>query len=260
MIVDIADREHLCKEIIKDYDPLVRKYILILKQVRKVVGNKKLKSDYSGNQNGVEYRVPERKTLWRIFYRIYKNTTIEKTRFVSIHKHIENKKTFYIAIDSQQTEEVILQIFNPHFIERVMERLELTFTSNEIGVAQFSFDEEFRNLVKWEESVNATNYYQITKWGLSLGEYDENQKTFYNKTFVSKKELFEDQNNDLKQHFLKAIKIYNLDKYKLFIKYWSEYLDTVEMLQAEMLNFDFNQKEKPAEDFFINEMVKNWNR
>lgn len=258
MIVDISDSEHLCKEIIKDYDLLVKKCMLILKKIKKAVGNKALKSDFNGNKKGIEYKTPERKTPWRIFYRIYKNTTIEETRFISIHKHIEDNKTFYVVIDSLQIEEVILQIFNPHFIERVMERLDVTFTSKEVGVAQFLFEEKFRNLVKWEKSVNATDYYLITKWGLSLGEYDETQKIFYNKTFVSKKELFDDQNNDLKQHFLKAIKIYNLDKYKLFIEYWSEYLDTVEMLQTEMLNFDFSQKEKPAEDFFINEMIKNW--
>lgn len=125
-------------------------------------------------------------------------------------------------------------------------------------VTRFLFEEEFRNIEKWENSLNETKYYQITKWGISLGEYDETQKIFHNKTFLSKKELFEDQNIDLKQHFLNAIKKYDIKKYKSFIEYWKEYLDPIEISSMELLNLDLNQKETPGLDFLMNEINKNW--
>lgn len=258
MIVDISDRTHLCNEITKDYEALANKCNLIRKKLKKTLGKSKLKNDFFNHKNGVGYKIPESKTFWTIFYKVYKNTSVENTRFICINKHFENRKTFYIVLDSQQINDVLLQIFNPHFIDRFIERLGLTFTSNELEITRFLFEEEFRNIEKWENSLNETKYYQITKWGISLGEYDETQKIFHNKTFLSKKELFEDQNIDLKQHFLNAIKKYDIKKYKSFIEYWKEYLDPIEISSMELLNLDLNQKETPGLDFLMNEINKNW--
>ena len=258
LIVDINDNQHLCREILKERELLTKKYNLIVeKKLRKIYGIKPLKNNII-LENGIKYNTPESKTHWNIFYRIYRNTTIEKTRFVSIHKHIENTKTYYIVLDSEQTGEVLLQIFNPHFVERLIQRLRLSLRSNEIEIADFILGEEFRNVVNWLDSKNETEHYQITKWGLSLGEYDKKERIFNNRTFLSKKELFEDQNNDLKKHFLKSIKKYDIDKYQTFIENWSEYLDPIEMLQTEMLNFNFGHEKEPAKDFFLNEVLKNW--
>ena len=62
----------------------------------------------------------------------------------------------------------------------------------------------------------------------------------------------------MKQHFLNAIKKYDIKKYKSFIEYWKEYLDPIEISSMELLNLDLNQKETPGLDFLMNEINKNW--
>lgn len=260
LINDIKDIELLCKAVLKDQELLTKKHQLIIKKIVKRVGNKPLRNDYGGPCSVIAYNVPKRKTHWKIFYKAYKNTTVNSTRFLSLHTYSENEKTYYIVLDSQSSDAVIIQLFSPHFVQRLMKRLNLTYRSDDVEIAQFLFDEEFKNLVEWDKSLNQTNYYQITKWGLSLGEYDQIQKVFYNKTFISKKELFEDQNQDLKLHFLKAIKDYDIIKYKSFIAHWSEYIDPVEMSSNEMLNVDFKQNEKPALDFLLKKITENWQK
>lgn len=260
MIVDISDRDHLYKEILKDYTSLVRKQELILKKIYKILKKKVLKDDYEGDKRPILYNTPKNKTLWQIFYRIYKGTKVKDSRFVCIHKHLENDLTYYIVIDSQHNDEVFLQLFNPHFMLRFVERSGININLNETGVAQFVLQEGFRHIEKWEDSVNETQYYQITKWGLSLGNFDEEYKVFDNKTFVSKKELFEDQNQDLKQHFLKSIKTYDSEKYQLFIKYWEEYQDPLEMMSNEMWSFKIGQSLNPATDFFNKKIIENFKK
>ena len=92
---------------------MANKCNLIRKKLKKTLGKSKLKNDFFNHKNGVGYKIPESKTFWTIFYKVYKNTSVENTRFICIHKHFEDRKSFYIVLDSQQINDVLLQIFNP---------------------------------------------------------------------------------------------------------------------------------------------------
>lgn len=252
MIVDLNDRSHLRKEILKDYEFLCKKHELILKKIQKKVGTKILKDDLIRNSELIEYHTPKNKTKWHISYRAYKNETIKEARFISIYEHIQNDKTLYLVLDSRNTEDVFLQIFNTHFVVRLAERSALSFKSNKVGIAQFVLGEEFRNTSKWKNSLNRTDDYQVNKWGLSLGEYDDYYKIFDNRTFISQKELFKDQNEDLRDHFLDSINLYEAKKYELLISSWSDYLDPLEMASIEMNSQSIGQKSNPAIEFLAN--------